>query len=151
MGQTTSDPFAVLGVPRNATQEQVRRAYRRLARRHHPDLHPDASSEQMRRINQAWRTLSSPARRARYSAPTQPRSRGSGPWPESAWASPRARTYRQPAAGLREDGPGLRSVVGAAAMGLLLFLALFVGILPGPLFGIVLLVAARSISGRFVA
>ena len=69
MSATTSDPYAVLGIPRYASDQQIQRAYRRLAKRYHPDLHPDArTSQQMRRINQAWEILSSPESRARYDA-----------------------------------------------------------------------------------
>ena len=64
----TFDPYAVLGVPRTASSMQVARARRRLAKRYHPDLHPDAASmDRMQRINEAWEILSSPIRRA-YSA-----------------------------------------------------------------------------------
>jgi len=61
------DPYAVLGVPRGATPLQVARAHRQLAKRYHPDLHPDEDvSERMRRINEAWHLLSSPVLRAAY-------------------------------------------------------------------------------------
>lgn len=61
------DPYAVLGVPRDATPLQIARAHRRLAKRHHPDLHPgQAGAEPMRRINEAYRLLSSEIRRAEY-------------------------------------------------------------------------------------
>jgi hypothetical protein len=61
-----------------------------------------------------------------------------------------ARTYPRPAARpYDDDGPGWRAVVGTVAVGLLLFVALFSGILPAPVLGIVLLVAARSIFARF--
>jgi hypothetical protein len=61
------DPYAVLGVPRDATPLQIARAHRRLAKRHHPDLHPgQAGAEPMRRINEAYRLLSSEVRRAEY-------------------------------------------------------------------------------------
>jgi hypothetical protein len=66
----TIDPYAVLGVPRDATPLQVARAHRRLAKRHHPDLHEGASAaeaaERMRRINEAWGILSNAVRRAEY-------------------------------------------------------------------------------------
>ena len=61
------DPYAVLGVPRDASPLQVARARRRLAKRFHPDLHPGQDvSESMRRVNEAWRILSSTTRRAEY-------------------------------------------------------------------------------------
>jgi curved DNA-binding protein CbpA len=169
MTTTTSDPYAVLGIPRNASDQDVQRAYRRLAKRYHPDLHPDPrTSQQMRRINQAWETLSSPGSRARYDAESAlPRSGSFGHWSaparrpaaaspppqtwNTAWASPSAtRTYGRPAAGPYDDGgSSWLAVTGSVAVGLLVFVALFAGILPAPLFGIVLLVAARSIFARF--
>src|ERR687891_489572 len=67
----TLDPYAILGVERDATPLQVARAHRRLAKRHHPDLHADASTvtdaaDQMRRINEAWQILSNPIRRREF-------------------------------------------------------------------------------------
>jgi curved DNA-binding protein CbpA len=64
----TLDPYAILGVDRNASALQVARAHRRLAKRHHPDLHEgaDAAADRMRRINEAWVILSNPVRRAEY-------------------------------------------------------------------------------------
>ena len=67
----TLDPYAVLGISRGATALQVARAHRRLAKRHHPDLHGAAegaseAAERMRRINEAWAILSNPVSRADY-------------------------------------------------------------------------------------
>jgi len=62
------DPYAILGVSRDATPLQVARAHRHLAKRHHPDLHEGASdaADRMRRINEAWSILSNPRQRAEY-------------------------------------------------------------------------------------
>jgi curved DNA-binding protein CbpA len=61
------DPYAVLGVTRTSTPAQVSRAYRHLAKRYHPDLHPgEEPAARMQRVNEAWHILSSPARRASY-------------------------------------------------------------------------------------
>jgi len=60
-----TDPYAVLGVPRTATREEVARAYRKLAKQHHPDAGA-APSTSMARINEAWSVLGSPSRRARW-------------------------------------------------------------------------------------
>jgi curved DNA-binding protein CbpA len=65
---TVRDPYAVLGVPRQATTRQIATAHRRLAKDHHPDLHdggPEAAAL-MREINEAWEILSSPDRRAAW-------------------------------------------------------------------------------------
>lgn len=59
------DPYAVLGVPRTATREEVARAYRTLAKRHHPDRGAPPSTT-MARINEAWSILGSPTRRAAW-------------------------------------------------------------------------------------
>jgi hypothetical protein len=70
-GRRTTDPYGVLGVPRDATPLRVARAYRRLAKRHHPDLQAgeeqrSEAAERMRRINEAWSLLSDPEARAEY-------------------------------------------------------------------------------------
>lgn len=69
--RTPADPYAVLGVPRDASPLQVARAHRRLAKRHHPDLQNgdearSAAAERMRRINEAWAVLADPVSRAEY-------------------------------------------------------------------------------------
>jgi curved DNA-binding protein CbpA len=82
--RTARDPYAVLGVPREATTSQVAAAHRRLAKSHHPDLH-DGGAEaaaQMREINEAWQVLSSPERRAAWDLehPGSGTSAGSSHW-----------------------------------------------------------------------
>ena len=64
------DHYAILGVPRNAGPTEIRDAYRALARRHHPDLHPgdDDAEETLKRINAAYAVLSDPDKRRRYDA-----------------------------------------------------------------------------------
>jgi molecular chaperone DnaJ len=62
------DPYEVLGVPRNATEAEIKKAYRRLARKHHPDVNPgDASAQKkFQEIAAAWEVLKEPARRDRF-------------------------------------------------------------------------------------
>jgi DnaJ-class molecular chaperone len=64
----TDDPYAALGVKRDASQDEIRRAYRKLARRHHPDLNPGdkAAEETFKRVAAAHDLLSDPERRARF-------------------------------------------------------------------------------------
>src|SRR5688500_2045691 len=96
MPQHAVDPYAVLGIPRDASVQQARQAYRRLAMRYHPDLHQDEpAAGEMRRINEAWHIVSSPARRRRYDAdllhPTRTAAAGSSwapAWDTAARPSP---------------------------------------------------------------
>jgi DnaJ-class molecular chaperone len=63
-----ADPYDILGVRRGDTTETIRKAYRKLAKRHHPDLNPgDASAaERFKAINAANDLLSDPDKRARF-------------------------------------------------------------------------------------
>ncbi len=62
------DPYKILGVERNATQAAIRAAYRKLAKRYHPDLNPGKSEaeERFKAINGAYDLLSDPDKRARF-------------------------------------------------------------------------------------
>jgi curved DNA-binding protein CbpA len=61
------DPYAILGLSRDATHQQVAGAHRRLAKRFHPDLHPDEqTAARMQQVNEAWAILSSASRRTDY-------------------------------------------------------------------------------------
>ena len=62
------DLYIVLGLPHEATESEIKRAYRRLARRFHPDINPgDGAAEQrFRQILEAYETLMDPERRSRY-------------------------------------------------------------------------------------
>jgi molecular chaperone DnaJ len=64
------DLYAVLGVPQGATVAEIKRAYRRLARRYHPGINPgDRAAEALfHRISEAYETLVDPARRQQYDA-----------------------------------------------------------------------------------
>lgn len=58
--------YEVLGIGRDATTPQVRAAFRRLARAHHPDTSASGSAESLAPINEAWRVLGDPALRRAY-------------------------------------------------------------------------------------
>ncbi len=58
--------YEVLGVDRDASTSQIRTAFRRLARAHHPDTSTSGSAESLAPINEAWRVLGDPALRRAY-------------------------------------------------------------------------------------
>jgi len=62
------DYYEILGVSRNATQEEIKRAYRRLAKEYHPDRNPGdkEAEEKLKKINEAYSVLSDPEKRANY-------------------------------------------------------------------------------------
>lgn len=61
------DYYAVLGVPRTADEKQIKSAYRKLARKYHPDVNKDAGAEeQFKRANEAYEVLSDTEKRAQY-------------------------------------------------------------------------------------
>lgn len=61
------DYYEVLGVGRDASAEEIQQAFRKLARRHHPDVNRDpAAEERFKEINEAYQVLSDPKTRQRY-------------------------------------------------------------------------------------
>jgi DnaJ-class molecular chaperone len=65
-----TDPYSVLGVPRTASEDDIRKAFRKLAKKHHPDLNPgDKTAEvKFKEITQANDLLSDPEKRRRFDA-----------------------------------------------------------------------------------
>src|SRR5438552_2976744 len=61
------DYYDVLGVPRDASAEDIRRAYRKLARQHHPDVNKDPGAEdRFKEVAEAYEVLRDPEKRERY-------------------------------------------------------------------------------------
>ncbi len=122
------DYYQVLGVPRNADDPTIKKAYRALARKFHPDVNADASSEErFKAINEAYQVLSDPEKRAKYDRfgsdwdrfQTAPETHGAGQADFSEW-------FRQ--AGASRGGPDVRfDVNGAEASGFSDFFDLLFG------------------------
>src|SRR5512146_152218 len=68
MGTSVKDYYEILGVDKKASQDDIKKAFRKLARKYHPDLNPgDKSSEQkFKEINEAYGVLSDQKKRAEY-------------------------------------------------------------------------------------
>src|SRR5262245_22043614 len=62
------DYYSTLGVAKTATEKEIKQAYRKLARKHHPDVNPgDKSAEaKFKEINEAYEVLGDPAQRKKY-------------------------------------------------------------------------------------
>jgi curved DNA-binding protein len=62
------DYYDTLGVSKDAGQDEIRRAFRQLARKHHPDVNPDnpQAEEHFKEINEAYEVLSDPEKRQKY-------------------------------------------------------------------------------------
>ena len=100
------DYYATLGVPRTASQAEIKKAFRRLARRHHPDVNAGnaAAERRFKEINEAHEVLSDPEKRQLYD-------RLGADWEEIQRAGAGATTHgggRDPFAGFAGGGPGVR-------------------------------------------
>lgn len=91
MGKLSRDPYITLGVPYSATAAQIKKAYRKLARQHHPDRNVGdaaAATERFKEIGAAYAVLSDPTKRAACDLArvvgARPKPRRSSPRPRRA-------------------------------------------------------------------
>ncbi len=108
LASNAGDPYSVLGVPRGASQDDIKAAYRREALRWHPDRHSGdgraAAEERFKAISQAYQTLSDPEQRQRYGGSSAQQRAQQRAWQERQSASAgRARAAPGPAGGPSMD------------------------------------------------
>src|SRR5258708_29355558 len=62
------DYYSTLGVAKTSTEKEIKQAYRKLARKHHPDVNPGdkAAETRFKEINEAYEVLGDPAKRKKY-------------------------------------------------------------------------------------
>src|SRR3954464_13362110 len=67
MANGSADYYKILGVDRKASQEDIKKAYRKLARQYHPDTNKEAGAEErFKAISEAYDTLGDPEKRKKY-------------------------------------------------------------------------------------
>jgi molecular chaperone DnaJ len=102
-GMAAKDYYKILGVKKEATEQEVKQAYRRLARKHHPDVNPGdkAAEGKFKEINEAYEVLSDKEKRAKYDAygdqwqyADQFARGGAGPQRQYRQSGPQAQEFR---------------------------------------------------------
>lgn len=86
------DYYKTLGVERSASKDEIRRAFRKLAAKHHPDRNPDdpGAEERFKEINEAYTVLADEEKRKvydQYGSGGVPRAPAGGQWPAGTWTA----------------------------------------------------------------
>ena len=101
------DPFSVLGLSSSATEDEIKSAYRKLAKKYHPDLNPGdkAAEEKMREINEAYtQALQYKRNGGHYSEPNSS-PYGNNPYGNNPYGSPYGNSYGNPFGSYYSYGP----------------------------------------------
>jgi curved DNA-binding protein len=112
------DFYDILGVPRTASQDDIQRAYRKLARAYHPDVNSDpGAEEQFKDVSEAHDVLSDPQTRRRYDAFGRDFRKVPHDVDPDSWARSQAGARAGAGAGSRAGGSGRAGGAGGGAFG----------------------------------
>ncbi len=110
MGVEYEDYYSVLGVDRDASQEEIQKAYKKLARKYHPDVNDDPDAEeQFKQLNEAYEVLKDPEKREKYDRLGQNWERGQEVNPPPGWENVRVN--------IGGDAGGFEDIFGGGAPG----------------------------------
>ena len=96
------DYYSSLGVAKTASQKEIKAAYRKLARKHHPDVNKDKATaeEKFKQLNEAYEVLGDPEKRKKYDELGANWDQPGGFQPPPGWGG------QQPGGGFRRHSPG---------------------------------------------
>jgi len=114
------DYYAVLGIDRKATADEIKKTYRKLAMKYHPDRNPGntEAEDKFKEINEAYEVLSDPEKRSRYdqlgeSYSNWQRGGGSGNFNWGDWYTQAPRQARQPQGGVHVEYGDFEDLFGS--------------------------------------
>ena len=106
----SDDYYEVLGVPRSATDAQIKAAYKKLAIKYHPDKNPGdtgTAEQNFKKVSEAYEVLSSKEKRATYDQIGKSGLHGSGGMPSNFSQAPAAQSSASPRPSRRRSGRSL--------------------------------------------